>query len=510
MGDGPWKLVPLLLPEGRGRLLMLGWHPALLSEILNTWNDIEINAPDECHDSIERWLESLPDTNRNAVRLSTSNVHNSYDAVVACGFGSYGWSGAIPAEIINQHTPFVALARGKTGKRWMLQLREHTITFEGLPNTGAKPLLWVRMEDLRIQWPFFTPRGRLTLSWIQFQAILRRFRFPLYGWVLIMSSLTSPLSLFASSASPSQSSYGSFWYHTKTDSLFVFCTDIEPGKILKVPLNKKARSSTKSHYEHLVGFKGDPANRMIADLVPEVAIITSEKHIALAEQTLPGVNAFRYLARRRELRQVTASAASVLTKWQKENAVAVTISERLFEEYWEKPLLPLEKQLKRNDKGYIYKDCLRILREISVGSNLPLVPIHGDYWLNNIIWDPRQRRITGILDWDHSSKIGLPLLDVFHLLFWRTHFLYDLNTRWAVSKAFKRNFPGTMGQIVSDYCKELNIPESQVLSLFCRYWLGEVAAKFDSLMASRESWRALTLMHRYLLDLGKGTIIRAR
>lgn len=46
---------------------------------------------------------------------------------------------------------------------------------------------------------------------------------------------------------------------------------------------------------------------------------------------------------------------------------------------------------------------------------LPAVPIHGDYWLGNVIVSDC-REIIGIVDWEWHRTNGLPLLDALHLL----------------------------------------------------------------------------------------------
>jgi hypothetical protein len=55
------------------------------------------------------------------------------------------------------------------------------------------------------------------------------------------------------------------------------------------------------------------------------------------------------------------------------------------------------------------------LKRRLVGRMWPLGPFHGDFKVGNILMDER-RMISGVIDWDCSAMIGLPLLDVMTLV----------------------------------------------------------------------------------------------
>jgi hypothetical protein len=46
---------------------------------------------------------------------------------------------------------------------------------------------------------------------------------------------------------------------------------------------------------------------------------------------------------------------------------------------------------------------------------------HGDYKLENLILDPRSLEVVGVIDWELSRELGLPLLDILYLI------VYDRN-----------------------------------------------------------------------------------
>lgn len=60
---------------------------------------------------------------------------------------------------------------------------------------------------------------------------------------------------------------------------------------------------------------------------------------------------------------------------------------------------------------------LRIaLENFLSGANCPLVWQHGDYKLENLVFDNADRRVLGIIDWELASPCGLALVDLLYLV----------------------------------------------------------------------------------------------
>lgn len=56
------------------------------------------------------------------------------------------------------------------------------------------------------------------------------------------------------------------------------------------------------------------------------------------------------------------------------------------------------------------------LRACVMGARVPSVWMHGDYKVENIMYDQHRRRLTGVIDWELARNPGLPLLDPLYLL----------------------------------------------------------------------------------------------
>ena len=49
---------------------------------------------------------------------------------------------------------------------------------------------------------------------------------------------------------------------------------------------------------------------------------------------------------------------------------------------------------------------------------LPVVFTHGDFKIENVMYTRADRRMTGVIDWEHASSQALPLIDPLYLLFY--------------------------------------------------------------------------------------------
>jgi aminoglycoside phosphotransferase (APT) family kinase protein len=58
------------------------------------------------------------------------------------------------------------------------------------------------------------------------------------------------------------------------------------------------------------------------------------------------------------------------------------------------------------------------LRRCVMGITLPTVWMHGDYKVENVMYDQARRELTGVIDWELAQGPGLPLLDPMYLLFY--------------------------------------------------------------------------------------------
>jgi aminoglycoside phosphotransferase (APT) family kinase protein len=97
---------------------------------------------------------------------------------------------------------------------------------------------------------------------------------------------------------------------------------------------------------------------------------------------------------------------------------------------------------------------------------LPVVWMHGDFKIENIVVDERSHRLLGVIDWELSEPEGLPLLDLWYLLLYKRRSPHgDDFLTGALDILPPREFAGEEAALCADYMRALGIPPSLVPAL---------------------------------------------
>lgn len=114
------------------------------------------------------------------------------------------------------------------------------------------------------------------------------------------------------------------------------------------------------------------------------------------------------------LDELTVQATDFIARFQSETCCTRTIDEaaysRLFGELFRRARArnaPVAPELASLEAA---------VRAVVMGMNLPVVWVHGDYKIENLIFDDTTRELRGVIDWEHSDEHGLPMLDLLYLL----------------------------------------------------------------------------------------------
>jgi ubiquinone/menaquinone biosynthesis C-methylase UbiE/thiamine kinase-like enzyme len=187
---------------------------------------------------------------------------------------------------------------------------------------------------------------------------------------------------------------------------------------------------------------------------------------------LPGEMLVRDVHARKDL---IREAMSVLKTLHKNTASRQKIDDALFDEYFRKPILGIQKWMKKEEREE-YKDWfknieMRFYRDL-INKDLCLVCRHGDFVPNNCIIDPASKRIITILDWEYAEEKGLPLLDVVSFL--NRAFRPEMKKKYPGVK-----FPGYPNEFLSnsikdiayDYLKNIGVPKDIYRHLVFMWWV---------------------------------------
>lgn len=99
------------------------------------------------------------------------------------------------------------------------------------------------------------------------------------------------------------------------------------------------------------------------------------------------------------------------------------------------------------------------LQNALTDADLPLVWMHGDFKIENIVIDERTYRLLGVIDWEHSESEGLPLLDLWYLLLYNRQIERGVDFLVVVPELFPPGqFTGQDAAMCTDYVRRLGIP----------------------------------------------------
>lgn len=128
-------------------------------------------------------------------------------------------------------------------------------------------------------------------------------------------------------------------------------------------------------------------------------------------------------------------------------------------------------------------ESLSRLRE-TIGSSaaqldFPLVWMHGDFKVENVMYDQRSGALTGVIDWELSMPKGLPLLDLLYLLAFNR--MIRGQNRFEAFRALSlgEGLDQEECDLISDYLRRLEIPEAQRLPLAIAFVCHDIGCRIQ-------------------------------
>ena len=163
------------------------------------------------------------------------------------------------------------------------------------------------------------------------------------------------------------------------------------------------------------------------------------------------------------LENVTSQAVSFLISLHKETAKRIHSSEDVFHEQVTELL---NAACFRNPRvADSLRACAVPLRASLLSATLPLVWMHGDFKVENVMYAPVDGKLTAVIDWEHAIIPGFPVLDLLYLLIfnriicgidWLAAFDQVL-VRWDMTPVERAH--------VERYCAQLDVPQSALPGL---------------------------------------------
>lgn len=219
------------------------------------------------------------------------------------------------------------------------------------------------------------------------------------------------------------------------------------------------------------------AQTKIADFVPRFKGEGSiDGYVYFCEERLKGSAIDVPLSKMDEM---VAKAADFITGFHQQTAKRVVLDENNLKQLFHQPFNRLAKFLNNE-----YKEKLLDIEEGTkkqlLSKEFVTVWQHGDYKIENILFNTSNWKIEGIIDWDLSQKEGLPFLDILYLLLYKD----NLETRKGMSEIFKSRFLKSEflpqeKNIISHYLDRLNLSKDLIIPLVAIFWLHHLVERYQ-------------------------------
>lgn len=185
-----------------------------------------------------------------------------------------------------------------------------------------------------------------------------------------------------------------------------------PTAILKFARTEAGTTALLREANTIAALKADSRFRDLPIALPDV-LVDGERdgRRYLVETLLPGVSAAQLLARGESWRPIASVAAGAIGQFHRRTAGTVAVDRIMLERWINRPARAVDRVLSSSRSASL-RALVRGLSEDLEGRTLALGWVHGDFAPGNVLMDPDGRRVTGIIDWELSSRSELLALDV--------------------------------------------------------------------------------------------------
>jgi hypothetical protein len=186
--------------------------------------------------------------------------------------------------------------------------------------------------------------------------------------------------------------------------------------ILKVPLSTAANLRTNLEHETLLSLRDILHASGKWPEIPKALLRSEFRNISYyVQDAMPGFSGLRFSHSRNHQGQWMQQALDFIFRLH----LATQTHVKLDEATWDEAVMPLLAPALRmaEQSAGVNSTYLRdfLMQELA-GCSWPFVFNHGDYWLGNLLFDPKTGRLQGVIDWDRALPSSLPLIDLFNVL----------------------------------------------------------------------------------------------
>jgi len=173
--------------------------------------------------------------------------------------------------------------------------------------------------------------------------------------------------------------------------------------------------------------------------------------------------------------ELARGAVAALTAFHASTIRDVTVDDLWFDALFGEPLRRVEAQLGPESAPGL-DSVRRELRTRLAGRTVRTVWTHGDYKIENVLFDPRSLAVRGVIDWDLSERHGLPLLDLLYLIAYNRIITQQQTIdRIVLDTILPPSFTPEEDRLYSGYAGALGLSSDHLPALHAMFWIHHMA-----------------------------------
>ncbi len=195
---------------------------------------------------------------------------------------------------------------------------------------------------------------------------------------------------------------------------------------------------------------------------------------------------------------LTAQAVDFISVFHAETRALVTVDEpaysRMFGDLFRQaearyaPLAPELSQLEQ------------LVRAGVAGRDLPMVWKHGDFKIENMIFGEARMKLRGVIDWEHSVKTGLPLLDILYLLTYNRALSEGGDLLPGMRRLVVQGPSAFERRMLATYASRVPLDPSYERVLEAMFFIHHAGVRYKYILESRAVLEGLREMLALLID----------
>lgn len=271
---------------------------------------------------------------------------------------------------------------------------------------------------------------------------------------------------------------------TGNPNILILFASIDGAKhIVRIPLCDSTKSRLQNQYDVLKRLAEEQT--VISESVPMQGVpVTLRGETVFVEQRLsgmtvsPGSKRFDCCV---EQGHAWIRDFHILTKRKR------LVDQSRLDQYLLNPLSGIEKILSEDKYLKIITKLKERFTQKYLNRDINFVCMHGDYKIDNILFDNKYKKVNGVIDWDLSSLDGLPVVD---LLFFTSYnsFLNNISTNIS-NEIIKTLFLSSFcSDEVLNYLKNLDLENDDILYFGIMTWVYHVLYRTTGHMKFSSGW----------------------